>query len=273
MTKKSFLALVALVITGTIITSCNKQNQTYNTSFTEDHAYAEGIFNDISSIADEGYEKGASGLKSGDGAGLILSDCAEVTIDLSASPYQLIVDFGEENCLCNDGKNRRGKLIASFDGMYHKEGTTITHTLENFYVDDNKVEGTKTVVNKGLNANQNYQFDVEENAVITKTDESTITWNSARQREWLKGDSTLTVWDDVYSLTGTANGKTSTGETWEMEILKSLILELDCRWVPSGSIEINIESLPTGLLDYGDGSCDRLATLEVEGKVYTIYMK
>lgn len=271
--KKSFLAVLSLAFAGIIFTSCNKKNPSYNTSFTEDHAHAEGIFNDISSIADEGYEKGSSGLKSGDGGGVILSECAEVTIDLSASPYILIVDFGEENCLCNDGKQRRGKLIVSFDGMYHEKGTTITHTLENFYVDNDKVEGIKMVVNKGLNENQNHQFDINENAVITKTEGSTITWNSIRQREWLKGDSTLTVWDDVYSLTGTANGKTSTGETWEMEILKSLIVELDCRWVPSGSIEINIETLPTGVLDYGDGSCDSEATLEVDGKVYTIYMK
>jgi len=184
-----------------------------------------------------------------------------------------LVNFGEENCLCNDGKNRRGKLIISFDGMYRETGTTITHTPVDFYVDDVKVEGSKTVVNKGLNENQNPWFTVDENALITKTDGSTITWNSERQREWLTGDSTLTVWDDVYSLTGTANGKTSTGETWDMEILKSLIVELDCRWIPSGSIEINIETLPSGVLDYGEGNCDREATLEVDGKVYTIYMK
>jgi len=271
--KKSFMAVLALATAGVIFTSCNKQKQAYNTSFTEDYAYAEKTLDDISKIADEGYEKGSSGFKSGDAGGVILSDCAEVTIDFSESPYKLIVNFGEENCLCNDGKNRRGKLIISFDGMYRETGTTITHTPVDFYVDDVKVEGSKTVVNKGLNENQNPWFTVDENALITKTDGSTITWNSERQREWLTGDSTLTVWDDVYSLTGTANGKTSTGETWDMEILKSLIVELDCRWIPSGSIEINIETLPSGVLDYGEGNCDREATLEVDGKVYTIYMK
>ena len=85
---------MALVLAGFIITSCNKQ-KTYDTSFTEDHAYAEKVFDEISGIADEGYEKGSFGLKSGDGGGVILSECAEITIDLSTTPYQLIVDFGE----------------------------------------------------------------------------------------------------------------------------------------------------------------------------------
>jgi hypothetical protein len=62
-------------------------------------------------------------------------------------------------------------------------------------------------------------------------------------------------------------------KSWEMEIMKPLQVELDCRWVPSGSIEINIQDIPTALLDYGDGNCDRVATIEIDGKTYTFYMK
>lgn len=282
MKKQSFFAVLALVISGLIISSCNKK-ESYNTSFSEDYAYAESVFGDISDISDEAYEKGSKGHKSGDGAGVILSDCAEITINFSSTPYQLIVDFGEENCLCNDDRYRRGKVIVTFDGLYHEAGTTIKHTLENYYVDDDQVEGTKTVINKGLNENKNIWFDVEETGVITKAgDGGTITWNSLRQREWIEGDSTFNIWDDVYLLTGTASGSsdqktegsaTSLTNSWEMEIMKPLRVELDCRWIPSGSIEINLESIPTALLDYGDGECDRKATLEIDGNTYTIYMK
>ena len=74
-----------------------------------------------------------------------MSERAEITIDLSNKPYQLIVSFGEENCLCNDERYRRGKIKIAFDGPYRKTGTTIKHFTEDFFVDNNQVEGSSTL--------------------------------------------------------------------------------------------------------------------------------
>jgi hypothetical protein len=274
MYKNSFFALMALVFAGLFFSSCNKSNQNYDTSFSEDYAYAENTFSDVDDIADEGYERGSTGHKSGSGTGVILSDCADVSIDFSKEPYELIIDFGEENCLCNDDKYRRGKIKVTFDGAYREEGTLVKHYLEDYYVDDDRVDGTRTVVNKGRNDADRIWFEVVETGLITKdNDGGTITWNSDRQRVWIAGDSTLNVSDDTYLISGTSRGTTTTNESWEMETIQPLLVELDCRWIPSGILEINIQDIPTATLNYGNGDCDREATLEINGKTYTIYMK
>ena len=74
-----------------------------------------------------------------------------ITIDTIASIKTVTVDYGSSNCDCNDGKTRRGKIITTFTGFYHAQGTIITHTPVDYYVNDIKIEGIKTVENMGLN--------------------------------------------------------------------------------------------------------------------------
>jgi hypothetical protein len=61
--------------------------------------------------------------------------------------------------------------------------------------------------------------------------------------------------------------------TWDAEILTPLRKELVCRFIVSGTIEIRPENLPVRLLDYGDGECDNIATVTINGEVYTIYLR
>jgi hypothetical protein len=72
-----------------------------------DNALAEFSYNDALNIADE-----ASTLQTGDNLGSYktASNCATVTHDTNTMPRTITIDFGAANCLCNDGRNRRGKF-------------------------------------------------------------------------------------------------------------------------------------------------------------------
>lgn len=272
---KLIIGLVAITAFS-IFSSCNKTTDTpEETTFSaQDDALAEQIYDNISDLADEAYDLNTEGLKSTDGGErLFLGDCATVTLDTTVFPRELTIDFGEENCLCNDGRYRRGKIIITFTGRYRMPGTVITHGFEDFYVNDNKVEGTKVVTNMGKNDSGHTYFTIEVVGVIYKAnDGETISWNSSRAREWVEGEDTRFRRDDVYLITGTADGIRANGETWTKEIINALRVELDCRYIVSGTMEIQPENRLLRILDYGDGECDNIATVLINGVTYTIYL-
>lgn len=270
-----FFSLVALLVAGITLVSCNKSDdiQIEDTSFSKDEAFAEGEFERIGGMADEAYEMKTGNLKSIEINRIFLSDCATVTLDTNVFPHELTIDFGAENCLCNDGRYRRGKIIITFTGRYRQPGTVITHGFEDYYVNDNQIEGTKVVTNMGPNQNGNMYFTIEVVGVIHRADTGgTVSWNSSRQREWIQGWNTHNRWDDIFLITGTAHGIKANGFEWSSEITSPLRVELACRFMVSGTVEIQPENRPLRVLDYGDGSCDNVATVTVNGVTYTIYL-
>jgi len=263
-------AAFALIMTG-----CKKDNiELEDTTISQDDAYAESTFENVSDMADEAYDIGTGNhLKAYPGNRMFLSECATVMLDTTVFPRELTIDFGDSNCLCRDDKYRRGKIIITFNGRYWQPGTVITHGFENYYVNDNSVEGTKVVTNMGENDNGNLYFTIEVIGVIQREDGSTFSWNSSRVREWIQGSDTPNRWDDIYLITGTANGIRPNSLTWETEIIIPLRVELACRFIVSGSIEIRPQDRPVRLLDYGDGDCDNEATVTINGETYTIYLR
>jgi hypothetical protein len=269
------LGLIAFTSFAIMVTGCKKNNdiQLEDNTISQDDAYAEATFENVSDMADEAYDMGTgNSLKSTDGNRLFLSECVTVTLDTNIFPLTMTIDFGDVNCLCNDGKYRRGKIIITFTGRYRDPGTVITHSFENYFVNDNSVEGTKVVTNMGENESGNLYFTIEVVGVVQKDDGSTFNWNSSRVREWIQGSDTRNRWDDIYLITGTADGIRPNGLTWEREIIVPLRIELACRFIVSGTVEIRPADRPVRLLDFGNGDCDNVATVTVNGETYTIYL-
>jgi len=268
--------LIAFASFSILVTGCKKDNdiQLEDTTISQDDAYAEATFENISDMADEAYDIGTGNhLKSYPGERMFLSECATVTLDTIGFPLELTIDFGEENCLCRDGKYRRGRIIITFTGRYREPGTVITHGFEDYYVNDNSVDGTKVVTNMGENDNGNLYYTIEVVGVVQRVEDgSTFSWNSSRVREWIQGSDTPNRWDDIYLITGTASGVRPNGLTWEREIINPLRVELACRFIVSGTIELRPEDRPVRLLDFGNGECDNIATVLINGVTYTIYL-
>lgn len=274
-TKNTKLLWIAFFSAAILVTSCKKSQDTPNgdTTISQDEAFAESTFDNVTSIADEAYDLGTNNLKSGSDDRVFLGPCATVTLDTTSMPYVLTIDFGEENCLCNDGRYRRGKILVSFTGRYRHPGTVITTGFDNYFVNDNQVDGTKVLTNMGTNDSGHPYFTISVTGVIYKAlDGGTVSWNSERVREWIEGYETGNKWDDVYLITGYANGIRPNGNTWETEIINDLRVELNCKYIVSGTVEIRPEGLSARLLDFGDGECDNIATIIIDGVTYTIFL-
>lgn len=265
---------MALALGSFVFTGCKKDDPDTDTDAASDNALAEATFTDVQNIANEGMDGGLSMYK-GPGNNSILSHCATVTRDtaFSGNPDTLTIDFGATNCTGHDGRTRRGKIIIVHNGTYRDSGSYWIITFDNYYVNDHKVEGSKTVKNNGKNSAGHTTYTITVDGKIILSSGGTITWNSNRSREWIEGESTPNWLDDVYLITGTADGVNAKGNSFNAFITLALRRELSCRWFVSGIVDINPSGKPTRSIDFGNGTCDDIATVTINGKQYTIKLR
>lgn len=268
-----------------MMVSCHKDDsskkQASPTESAENNAFAEEQYNDVSIMVDQAGNGATVNMQANDRgnsmgqAGVAGASCASFSIDTSNNVHTITIDFGSTNCLCIDQRYRRGKIIASYNGRYRDSGTIINISFDNYYVNDNRIAGSKREINKGHNAAGNPVFSIEVAGEITLAGNGgTITWNSSRMREWKQGWNTLlNPLDDVYGITGTANGTNADGSAYSITIKQELVRKLNCFWFESGVLELNQDGLPAITLDYGNTGCDANATISVLGHDYPIVLK
>ena len=281
--KRISIFIAATVISSAVLfTSCKKDaSKDSDTESAENNALAESSFNDVTTISDQAALSGSVNMRvAGDALtsredGSLGSACASVSIDTVSVPHVITIDFGAANCLCNDGRNRRGKILLSYTGRYRDAGTVVTISFSNYFVNDNQLTGTKKITNKGLNGSGNLVYKIEVNGQIIKANGAgTVTWTSAREREWTAGANTpLVLSDDAYSITGTASGTNASGKSYTITITKPLVRKMSCRWFESGTVDVTPEGKATRTLDYGSTGCDANATVTILGYSFPITLK
>jgi hypothetical protein len=275
---------ITLISVAALI-SCGKKEEKVSNILTQteaasNNAFAEAQYNDVTTLVDQAGRNGAtlfgaSGTGSGSGINSLLNGCASLSVDTVSSPRSITIDFGTSNCLCLDGRNRRGKIIATYTGKYRDSGTVISISFDNYYVNDNKISGTKQIINQGFNGSGNLVYKIIVNGQVIKANNmGTVTWVSTRYREWKEGYNTpLNILDDVYSITGDANGTNHNGTPYTITITHALVRKMNCRWFESGVLSLTITGLPEVSLDYGTTGCDPNATVIVLGQSYPVVLQ
>jgi hypothetical protein len=164
-------------------------------------------------------------------------------------------------------------INAVLTGRYRDSLTIVTISPENYYVDDYKVEGLKTVTNLGHITDGKMTFAVVvQNAVITNPYGEEFHWSSERTRVWAEGEATAwpIVMDDVFEISGESSGTTYKNLNFFIQTTEPLRVERDCEWIVSGELEVTPEGYDSRTLNYGDGNCDNKANLTVNGVTYNI---
>ena len=283
MKTKIYLLAAVLTFGFFFLSSCKKDEIDGDTTSSEDNSLAENMFEDVSKVVDET-------LKSNDLDGTKsynfnhnYGDCGVVTIYPAGRvfPKNITIDFGDTNCVGNDGVSRRGKITVTITDYYRNAGSVRTTTFDNYFVNDYKVEGTRTVTNDGRNEAGHLSFTIEvSGATVTSPEGEEITWQSNRTREWIEGEETTVltdglngILDDVYSITGNSSGVNRFGKSYTITITKALRVEADCFWISEGTTEIAPEDRKVRTLDYGDGTCDNKATVTIDGKTFNIIFR
>jgi hypothetical protein len=286
MKKIEFLIALSFIsiITLTTVPSCKKKANNSpivdsDVSAANDNNLAEGSFNDVQNIVDQSVKGNlvfylpTSNVEMKQISEIEKSNCSTIIHDSLSNPKTITIDFGNLNCLCNDGKSRRGKILVSYIGHYRDSASVHTITFDNYYVDNNQLIGTKTVTNNGHNKDGNLTYSVHvDGQVIKANNGGTITWISDRTRVWTAGSNTTTFIDDEFSITGKGSGMNSSGNSFTTLITSPLVRALNCRWFKSGIITLTPLNKPTRTIDYGAGTCDANATVTINGKAYPIIL-
>jgi hypothetical protein len=266
----SFRGLVMSLLITTF-TACDRdQSAPMDDNATDytDQARLEQTFEDIN-----GVEEDAANARTTQSTGTaqFLGPCATVTRDTVSIPHTITVDFGTANCLCNDGRNRRGQVLITYTGGFMEPGHTRTVTFQDFYVDDNQLTGTRQVTNMGPDANGNMVVSVEANGtLIFANGKGTATHSFKRTRTWIAGSATEDKSDDVCSITGSGSMTRANGKSATMSIIKPLIRSRDCKWIKEGIIKLTPSQGKERMIDFGNGECDDKAVVSVDGKTKEI---
>lgn len=188
-------------------------------------------------------------------------------------PNTVTIDFGT-SCTGANGRVRSGKIVVTMTDTIIKPGAVRTATLVDYSVDGIKVEGTKSLVNTGLDSDGNPTLSRSvTNAKITFTDGSTISWSANQTITFKAGFYTKGLADDIIQVSGSGNGINRKGNAFNYQILKPLLKNKFCKWFVEGIISLNSGS-KTISIDYGDGTCDRLAKLTLpSGIVLNILLR
>ena len=199
----------------------------------------------------------------------LANHCPEVTIDEddeNVYPKTITLDYGDSTLLRN-GKVLSGQIIIEISAPRTSLDYTRMVTYNEFGVDSIEINGTSLVtVDKVDDMLRQFKSDF----IITLADGSTITRSSERTWQWVYGiDTEDDQTDDVILITGFVNAEFN-GEVYKKEIITPLKRLGDCRFIVEGVVTITLNGKLLCSIDYGDGTCDDVATVTKNGETFEI---
>ncbi len=289
--------LMALSFIGAVtFTSCQKdissstvqddpQELTTTQTVSNDDAEAEAEFDDVFNITmdvkasdvgdDIGLGDGTSGIygRTMENGRVDSSNrCFTVSVVPNTPglfPKTVTVDFGT-GCLGRDGKLRKGKIVTIYTGPMRIPGSKASTTFVNYSVDTFKIEGTHITENTSTSNFQSFNVKVVDGKITNINTGHWKKWNSNKTITQTEGNGTPGFpLDDVYKITGNANGLNSAGNTWSSAITEPLIKKFTCRWIVKGTVRITRNG-NLAVLDYGNGNCDNQAVITINGVSHII---
>jgi hypothetical protein len=277
-TKLFLFILLAAFINFTSCTKVGSPIEQASVDLVDDNAVSDVAFDDVFNTTDNASLILENALGKGDlkSATIVADSCPVMTVDNPAAgvwPKTITVDYGA-GCSGFNGSTRKGKIMITVSARRNVIGATRTVTFDNYYFNNIKVEGTKVVTNLGPNTNQNIEISVKlTNGKLTLPAGKTIERSFDHKREWIAGFSTKNIWDDEWLITGTATGKNINGVAYTNTILSPLHWKWVCEFLVSGVIKFEREGVAAVELDYGQGTCDAIATLKRGDQTKEITLK
>ncbi len=255
------------------LTSCETENtETQEINFSEADATrateADNVIEGTLNILEQAFQENI-GISRNPSSSLF-PECATITIIVNGDAGSIIIDFGN-SCQLNNGSVVSGKIEMDFTALIGGI-RTINYEFVNFYYNNNGVAGGGTDVRQIANNNGNPQSTINETITVSFPDTTvTATRVGNRVAEWVEGVGSGTWEDNVYHITGNWNTTFTNGFEREGLITEKLVCKMSCSYVVSGLLEVSQEGV-TGVLDFGDGTCDNVVVLTVEGQEIIIYL-
>ncbi len=296
--KRRFITASALfsslLFTSLLFTACQKEqsqseqdaqevaaSRISGESESEAETVFNGVFDDAMGVNDE-VALGGTGVFGR------LNVCPTVTVTRlnppDLFPVRVVMDFGTNGCVGPDGHFRKGKVITVYTKRLIIPGAVAETGFEGFYVDSVHVEGAhrisniSTVVTPGIPPVDRKFRVVVTNGKLTRPNGNYVSWNSEKTITQVEGLGTLLPLDDIFKIEGGSRGQVKRGNLlvgFNSTITEPLMKRFNCRWIAKGIVKttrINaaVNNPWIATLNFGNGSCDNLAVLTINGVSYQI---
>ena len=282
MKKMRSKLLMMLAAFGVLfLASCNEDQESPFSQNEEDIANTEAEldadFEDIDNITLESMETNV--YSSSPGARVAgrrhhVPDCAEVTHNFEE--MSITIDFGDE-CELRNGKVLSGIIFITYTDRKFMPGAIITTTLQDFYVDGKLIEGTRVVENISASLEDNPTFHITlTDGKVTLEDGTFATREADKTVMWIRAENPLL--DEFHVLEGsTANGANFEGVEYSINVVETIVYKNLCGdefiKAPVSGVKQVIKGDKEYIIDFGDGECDTLATVTVDGETWTVELK
>ena len=279
--------ILGFALALTILSCSKEENSNGNAISTEDAQVSskiDAMNDDVSAIVEEEEANTYSNAINGKTSELIeseLTSCATITrvpafgtVPTVGDTVTKTIDFGA-GCTLNSGNVVSGRIVISFVFQPGATSHTINYSFDNFFHNGIAFNGDKTFTRTMTTAPNAHP-------IVTMTMDLTATLpNGAvyrrvgnRVREIIEGFGDAVLANNVYQITGSWVTTGPNSGTQTSTVTTPLNVKMSCMAVNkpllvSGIITI-VRNTNTATLDFGDGTCDNLAVLTVNGNNYNI---
>lgn len=192
--------------------------------------------------------------------GPYLSSCVSRTLVLEGGNINISLDFGS-GC-----EGPHGNLLAGIIRIDIKflsaDEQLVTHSFENFSINGREIEGS--MIRNRIRSNEDGYPQVQTSKDLTIQWNENTAFNRVGQttRVWVAGNDTRNWGDDVFLTSGNWNVLKNGVLQRSVTISKQLRREMSCRFLVSGTLDIE-GSIASYSLDFGDGICDDVAVVTI----------
>jgi hypothetical protein len=214
-----------------------------------------------------------------DEGGRLAADCAEVTRNESGKT--ITIDFGS-GCTGPYGRQRSGKVIITYGGVFGDNLANRVITFSNYTVNGKQITGAIELRDFNMDESGNPTFTRRHTELrVTWPDGSYFVSEGSVTVTWRSGFGDRDIMNNVMEISGAHEGVSSRGRHVTRVITEPLVINFGC-WadenfpVVSGRMDVSIEGLRgdrNRTLDFGNGQCDRIITVAVSGKEYSVTVK
>jgi hypothetical protein len=269
--KRTAFLFSALLITGSLLfNSCQKEEETSTMmeKMEEDDeidSYLDDLMEEIDDVTytDVSLKSGQTFMDGQSGTRVVETTFSGDTI-IHTITY---TDFVHPRSMAERVKN--GIVVIKVLGRPFQPVFWREVTLVDFMINDASVEGVRVIEKTA-----DFQFSMTlTGGKITFADGAEYARTVNNTRTQTEGTATpFFIWDDVFETEGQSSGTNFNNETYTRTITSPLVKPRNCRWFVKGTIEFATGE-DIAILDYGDGTCDRIATLTVNGETREINLR
>jgi hypothetical protein len=202
--------------------------------------------------------------------------CATVTKDTDNKT--ITIDFGA-GCVGPYGRERSGKIIVAYSGIVGDSLSNRIVTFEDYFVNNKEISGTIELRDIEINDGGNLQSTKKlVDLKIAFPNGEYVVFNGSRTRELISGYADSDPSNNVYKITGSVSGQSTTGRIFTHEITTPIIADWSCAAGGnfarvSGVVEMSSLGgyvARKRTVSYGEGECDNIITVTTFRRTYAV---